>query len=408
LPANPRTLQATEAYRRRVIGTRKALQGRAERLWPTIQQLDDTAWSAQMAAAVAQSQTEAVRITSGYLGAVLTLETGKRTAPPPIDPSRYAGLTRDGRTLSEAFQSPLIGVLGKLKEGGDYLDALKFGLNRATRMVGLEYDWSHHQSMMDAIAEDDRFVGWTRAVAGTCGACAAAADGTVSQELHFEVHPSCQCVSEPEVARPPSQDGNTPGLTSDATLNQQFAGRICPDVSEKGTLTSTKFSASEIEALKGYAGTPNGAAINSYLRGQLSRDALRFPDLMDARIAGINSAMETSGPIGRAVAVGRHIMDLDPLRTLLGSNPRAWIGKTFTDRGLMSTSISESYGISDALSFRLTVDPRVRGVWGANRIENELILERGCRVVIEGVERVAKYGEEGKKWLVHARVLPPD
>jgi hypothetical protein len=194
LPANPRTLQATEAYRRRVIGTRKALQGRAERLWPTIQQLDDTAWSAQMAAAVAQSQTEAVRITSGYLGAVLTLETGKRTAPPPIDPSRYAGLTRDGRTLSEAFQSPLIGVLGKLKEGGDYLDALKFGLNRATRMVGVEYDWSHHQSMMDAIAEDDRFDGWQRSLAGTCGACASVASGT-SYGLEFEVHPGCQCVA---------------------------------------------------------------------------------------------------------------------------------------------------------------------------------------------------------------------
>jgi hypothetical protein len=275
LPANPRTLQATEAYRRRVIGTRKALQGRAERLWPTIQQLDDTAWSAQMAAAVAQSQTEAVRITSGYLGAVLTLETGKRTAPPPIDPSRYAGLTRDGRTLSEAFQSPLIGVLGKLKEvyadkakrvdvtpemaqkwlaggthgnldaevvdqiaakikAGDwnpelgnimvsangfvwdgqhrleaiikagetvpaelvsgFINPLEFGLNRATRMVGVEYDWSHHQSMMDAIAEDDRFDGWQRSLAGTCGACASVAGG-VSHAVQFEVHPGCQCVA---------------------------------------------------------------------------------------------------------------------------------------------------------------------------------------------------------------------
>lgn len=152
-----------------------------------------------MAAAVAQAQIEAVRITSGYLGAVLTLETGVRTDPPPIDPKRYAGLTRDGRNLSEAFQSPLIGVLGKLKDGEDYQDALKFGLNRATRMVGVEYDHAHRQSMLDVIAEDDRFDGWSRSLAGTCGACASVASG-ISHGLEFEVHPGCQCVAIAVVA----------------------------------------------------------------------------------------------------------------------------------------------------------------------------------------------------------------
>lgn len=206
MPANPKTLQATEAYRRRVIGIRKSLQDQAKTIWPTIQQFDDSEWPSRMAAAVEQAQTDAVRATSGYLGAVLTLETGVRTAPLPIDPKRYAGLTENGVKLSEAFRSPFIGVLWKLKEGEDYQAALKYGLNRATRMVGVEYDWAHRQSMLDAIAEDDRFVGWTRAVAGTCGACAAAAGGSVSGDLHFEVHPDCQCVSEPEVRPSRSAD----------------------------------------------------------------------------------------------------------------------------------------------------------------------------------------------------------
>lgn len=222
MPANPKTLQATEAYRRRVIGTRKALQARAEAIWPTIQQFDDSQWPSRMAAAVEQAQTDAVRATSGYLGAVLTLETGVRTAPLPIDPKRYAGLTENGVKLSEAFRSPFIGVLWKLKDGEDYRAALKYGLVRAIRMVGVEYDWAHRQSMLDAIAEDDRFVGWTRAVAGTCGACAAAAGGSVSGALHFEVHPDCQCVSEPEVS-PTAVTKDTRGVPAKEVVGQADA-----------------------------------------------------------------------------------------------------------------------------------------------------------------------------------------
>lgn len=180
------------------MANRAGLQARAEAGWPSIETLDRTDWVARMAAALAQGQVEAVRLTSAYLGAFLTLETGKRVAPPVIDPSAYAGLSRDGRPLSESLQSPLIGVLAALKDGKTPEEAIKYGRDRATRMVGVDYDNAHRTALMHVINEDDRFDGWSRSLAGTCGACASVASG-VNHALYFEVHPGCQCVASPVV-----------------------------------------------------------------------------------------------------------------------------------------------------------------------------------------------------------------
>lgn len=75
---------------------------------------------------------------------------------------------------------------------------IKDGLVRATRMVGVDFDNAHHAALLQTIADDDRFDGWNRSLAGTCGACASVASG-VSHALHFPVHPSCQCVASPVV-----------------------------------------------------------------------------------------------------------------------------------------------------------------------------------------------------------------
>jgi hypothetical protein len=245
LPANPKTLQATEEYRRRVIGARKVLQDRAEAIWPTIEELETSDWAERMATTVAQAQVQAVRITSAYLGAVLTLETGQRTKPPTIDSDRYANLSRDGRPLVESFRSALVGVKVKLSEGYDYLEALKIALSDAVRLVGVEYDYAHRQSMLDAIAEDNRFVGWSRAVAGTCGACAAAADGTISEELHFEVHPGCQCVTEPEVKQP-VQGKFVKNIRVDPTANSQNLSRLYKAMDEADDLVGSPYQLEQI------------------------------------------------------------------------------------------------------------------------------------------------------------------
>lgn len=151
-----------------------------------------------MAALLTRSQITAVRATSGYLAAFLALELGTPTRGPSIDSETYSGLSRDGRPLTESLRSPLIGTFRKLKEGEPPESALSYGLNRATRMVGMDFDQSHRSALLQTIDADERFDGWNRAIRGGCGACTAKAQG-LSHDLWFPVHPGCQCVAEPNV-----------------------------------------------------------------------------------------------------------------------------------------------------------------------------------------------------------------
>src|SRR5688572_23308247 len=116
MAANPLSLRLTEQFRQRLLASRQRLEREAAARWPTIGSLDQTVWPAEVARLVAQAQTEAVRATGGYLSAFVTLETGRR-ARITLDSRQYAGLSRDGRPLTEALTSPLIGTLAKLKQG---------------------------------------------------------------------------------------------------------------------------------------------------------------------------------------------------------------------------------------------------------------------------------------------------
>ena len=199
MPANPSSLRLTEAYRRRVFAIRERVQAQAERLWPSIDELDGTDWPERMATLLTQAQAEATRASAGYLTAYLSSELRRRVRGPVLESRRYAGLSRDGRPLSESLRSPIIGVLGALKEGKEPTEALAYGRNRAVRMVGVDLDHAGRQSLLDGIEADGRIEGWQRVVRGTCGACAALATG-VHDGLQFEVHPGCQCVSAPVVS----------------------------------------------------------------------------------------------------------------------------------------------------------------------------------------------------------------
>lgn len=198
MPASQRSLRLTQAYRQRQVATRARIQQRAQRTWPSIEALDSTDWVDRMATSLAQAQATSIRLAAAYLTAFLASETGKRPRQVAIDTRPYAGRSRDGRPLDEALRSPIIGVLGYLREGLGAADSLSRGLNRATRMVGVDFDNAHHTALLQTIADDDRFDGWNRSLAGTCGACASVASG-VSHALHFPVHPSCQCVASPVV-----------------------------------------------------------------------------------------------------------------------------------------------------------------------------------------------------------------
>lgn len=196
---NPRSLLLTKTYRLRLDALRDRLQLRAKETWRTIETFDGSNWTPDMAVLVERGQIEALRITAGYLSAFLSLELGKSSKGPAIDSRSKAGLSVDGRPLTESLESPRIGVLWRLKEGSDPSEALKYGLDRALRQVGMDFDHAHRSALLEAIDEDERFSGWQRATAGTCGACLAVASH-VHHGLWFPVHPGCHCVSEPVVS----------------------------------------------------------------------------------------------------------------------------------------------------------------------------------------------------------------
>jgi hypothetical protein len=196
LPQNAKSLQLTDAYRSRLLALGDRAEREARRRWPTIEQLDGTDWPERTAAELTVAQRQAIRLTAGYLGAFIRSEGGRGTVP-AIDSRRYAGLSRDGRPLTDALLSPIIGVRAKLKAGEPPDAALAFGLQRATRTVGFEAVQAARDALQDAVSDDDRLSGWERAVAGTCAACMALSG---SSGPRFEVHPSCQCVPQPRIS----------------------------------------------------------------------------------------------------------------------------------------------------------------------------------------------------------------
>ena len=199
MPSNPKSLRVTDAYRKWIVRERKAAQLRARTLWPTIEEFSNTDWAERMAAHLRSRQELGVRLSGSYLAAFTAAETGVKVPPRPVDATKYVGRSRDGRPLEEALEAPLIEVRSKLAAGASVPDALRAGLSRAERIVGVEFDYAHRQSLLDRMDEDPLVKGHVRAVGGTCGACAAAANGSVESGTQFHVHPNCQCVSEPAI-----------------------------------------------------------------------------------------------------------------------------------------------------------------------------------------------------------------
>lgn len=206
MPGSLRSLSVTEAYRTRLNTIRQRVEREAANRWPIIEELDRTNWPERMAGVLSAAQTEATRVTAGYLAAFLSSELGRRVTSPAIDSRRYAGLSRDGRPLSESLRSPLIGTFAALKDGKTPGEALAYGKNRAVRMVEMDLMNAARTSLSDAMEADDRIHGWQRSVKGTCGACLGDIDVEVSVELPslpLDIHPNCQCVTQPVVARVP-------------------------------------------------------------------------------------------------------------------------------------------------------------------------------------------------------------
>jgi hypothetical protein len=374
MPASESSLRITEAYRSRLFGIRSLLERRAESLWPTIDGLDDFTWTNKAAAATQNAQREAVALTGAYLTAFLSSEVGTRTRGPILDTRRYSGWSRDGRPLQDALRSPMIGVRFKLKEGATPEEALAYGLNRAKRMVSVDYDHAHRTALLDGLAADERFQGWQRAVTGTCGACAGDIAVEVSTNLPsipLQVHPNCQCVTEP-VVKPRSNDPNN-----------------LPNESTNEAFDAYKFTAHK--------------EINQYLRGDIAPTGAA-EDYLIRQIEGIDAvfARHTGQPTTVYRGIDRKVEEIFP--NLEGQN---LVGKVIDEPGFSSTGPRETAELVAGRGgggdlWELTVSPEVKALQvhrSARGGLEEVLLERDVGYRITGVR------QEGGRRVIEATVF---
>jgi hypothetical protein len=191
----------TDAYREQVRLTIERTQAVARIAWqhdPRDLDASHEAWLAATLPAVVSGQREVARFSRGYLTAFLSSELGGRAE----SEAEFVGVGNDrgGRPLREALRSPLIVTKVEITRGVSVDRALRYGLKRAEFMVGQAVDHVARETLAKGIRDDDRIVGYVRAVRGTCGACLGAASGRFGAGVPFKVHPNCKCVQEPSVA----------------------------------------------------------------------------------------------------------------------------------------------------------------------------------------------------------------
>lgn len=142
--------------------------------------------------------------------------------------------------------------------------------------------------------------------------------------------------------------------------------------------------------------------------------------LIRHHVAALDSAM--SRPLPERVEVVRGLGDINFLslgegRGLFGpnSNPMDLVGTVQTEPGYMSTSLGNRPPAHFDRQFRMELDvpAGAGGVWMGSRSaypdQRELVLQRGTRYqIVEVVPNPAGDRYTGVRYLIRARVLPPD
>jgi hypothetical protein len=208
MPANQRSLHITDNYRRKLAHLRLQAAVVTRRNWAAISpaDLDGTfpGYVAATAPALTELQRAGGRLSLAYLTAFLTSETGRRVPTPDV--AVVAGQARDGRPLADALVPPLFTVKQQIGAGHEMAAALTMGLNRALRTASEEAIAPARASLSDGMRAEGRVIGWRRVTGGGCGACIAAATGAIhADDEALEVHPACQCSTEPVVADVPDR-----------------------------------------------------------------------------------------------------------------------------------------------------------------------------------------------------------
>ena len=132
-----------------------------------------------------------------YLSAYMTSELGVVTDI-PVPVAQYAGVTQDGRPVSEPLG--LAGIAMKLAviAGATSAGVSAAGLARVVRVARTETMSAARTAQRDFMAEDDRVNGYYRQASGhPCAACMGIAGTQFRDDEVFPIHGACQCTAEP-------------------------------------------------------------------------------------------------------------------------------------------------------------------------------------------------------------------
>jgi hypothetical protein len=375
-----------------MIRLRKQGQREAGRLWGRVKadDLDGTFPLGQLELTVTTLQREAARLSSAYLSTFIASELGEPEHPPALSVWDKAF---GGGDLREGLRSAVIKTKVAIGEGEDPQRATRNSKAILVSDVGLFIDTAARESLRQGMEMDDRIVGYQRALKGTCGACAGSrtyeAFSPNAPVVQLMYHPSCQCVAEP-VVQPKSPREHMQGReATHSTTPGKVRGVDWVPSSPGSGLTKA-----DDAAIRRWVSEMDSFKANEQLRaGSLSKEMTQFVKQLD-------TAMDHAGAIGKPTRVYRSVY-YTPEE--LGMQP----GKVFTDLGFSSTS--ESIDIAQSavmragnkMSFTMNVSPKVKAIWGANPLEQELLLQRGCRYVVKSVKQ-GRY-----RWFVEIDVLPP-
>jgi hypothetical protein len=210
MPSNPASLRLAELYQDRAVAVAEQAQRAARRL--VVVDRDDPVESwrrviTSVSVLIGAAQTASTDLALGYFRALGTLETGRSVDVAESRP-RNIGFTEDGRAIQDVLVAPRARFFRRLDEGVEVPRLLTEAVEAVGRAAQFEVMDAGQRELAHQVSRSGLAQGWRTRSRGTCGACLAIDDGSVTSRRP-PFHPHCDCVIEidfggPQEARRPS------------------------------------------------------------------------------------------------------------------------------------------------------------------------------------------------------------
>lgn len=315
MAANPRTLEAEQAYRQRVRGVqRQAVLGVADQF----RGIDPDNISATLPAAiegmanvVGLSQAAAQQAASEYFGEASALETGRFRVGP--NAANIAGQSNTGGTLVDAMGSIAPAIFQGLKGGMPAGQAMQFGLHRASMIAATATLEAAHRELEHQVRQGSVH-GYIIVGGGakSCPLCRRVQNGEVrpASQSFRPVHPGCSCVTAPafrrDDRREPAPEQVVDELTDDEL--RVVAGEIAgpPSVSlEAGVrarFPGLEGWALEREILRVRVAAERLLGQYAPLESRITSDISDVARIANGRAAGLQYRLKEAPSLSRKVA----------------------------------------------------------------------------------------------------------